>query len=746
MQTKQCELEDAAETRFGGCFRISFFLFSVFLPLITLVTELNTHMCAEGFFDPIPRYLNILLIALVPLGNFVLWRAISKGEITCFRRLSFINGLTLGTCLYYTILFLPLSILGVAMIPIGTGLLPIAPTFGLIGAIVCYRLFKPRVLKQSKQAALLGFGLSLALLFMAELPGAMTYHYMQGAHGGDAESMSKLRQWGDEEFVLNSCYLPSSHNLLLFGRIINFRHNFIDSHEARQLYYRMTGVPFNAVPPPDFIRPSFSRWDFDPERGSEQVGGRVKSLFLETSSVLCSVKPESSLAYTEWTFVYRNDGLEGAQEARMQLLLPPGGVVSRATLWVNGKEKEAAFASRAKAREAYESVVQRSQDPLLVTTCGPDRALVQCFPVPVGGGKMRIRLGITAPLHLNSLSDGVLPLPKMIERNFTFEGEHELKVVSAIPVSGSVTLTDNKANLSDQRLMETSTHLAVSRSASSESVYTSGKDGSFVLGHFTEAKNELGPSTLFVVDGSASAKNPVLELAKALPADAKVIFAGDRVLETTAGDLENQSFVGGQDGAPALEKALNLVEADGQVVWFHTSQPVELQFNGRIREVMKEHQNVRLHSFALKQGPNRVLEQMDGLDQVQTVVRQASVVEDLEKLLNTRKSWQMKTELRDESYGVEGSPHLSRLWAAKESERLWARGSEEEAAKLAVEYQLVTPASGAVVLETQEQYDENDLEPVEAGTVPTIPEPEVWILLLAALFTLVFVRRWKFAW
>jgi hypothetical protein len=57
---------------------------------------------------------------------------------------------------------------------------------------------------------------------------------------------------------------------------------------------------------------------------------------------------------------------------------------------------------------------------------------------------------------------------------------------------------------------------------------------------------------------------------------------------------------------------------------------------------------------------------------------------------------------------------------------------EEAAITLAVRYQLVTPVSGAVVLETAEQYRAAGLKPVDAGTVPTIPEPETLSLLVIA--------------
>ena len=75
---------------------------------------------------------------------------------------------------------------------------------------------------------------------------------------------------------------------------------------------------------------------------------------------------------------------------------------------------------------------------------------------------------------------------------------------------------------------------------------------------------------------------------------------------------------------------------------------------------------------------------------------------------------------------------MARLWANGEVLRLAAAHDENknaEAVKLAVNYQLVTPVSGAVVLETKEQYERNNLEAVNPNSVPTIPEPEEWLLI-----------------
>ncbi|RME90967.1 MAG: PEP-CTERM sorting domain-containing protein [Verrucomicrobia bacterium] len=84
--------------------------------------------------------------------------------------------------------------------------------------------------------------------------------------------------------------------------------------------------------------------------------------------------------------------------------------------------------------------------------------------------------------------------------------------------------------------------------------------------------------------------------------------------------------------------------------------------------------------------------------------------------------------------------HLGRLWAREEVERLRAAGRIREARELAVAWQLVTPVSGAVVLENERQYQEAGLEPVDPETVPAIPEPGTKVLWLIGLGWLLWGR------
>jgi hypothetical protein len=66
---------------------------------------------------------------------------------------------------------------------------------------------------------------------------------------------------------------------------------------------------------------------------------------------------------------------------------------------------------------------------------------------------------------------------------------------------------------------------------------------------------------------------------------------------------------------------------------------------------------------------------------------------------------------------------VQRLIQSRESE------DRAQAVVLASAYQIVTPISGAVVLEMQAQYDQAGLKPADPSKVPTIPEPEVWLLI-----------------
>ena len=204
-----------------------------------------------------------------------------------------------------------------------------------------------------------------------------------------------------------------------------------NSDLAQKTFYRVTGKAFNSMSPPlskyqRGARDLFNEFEWDSGLGGESVAGQVKGLSLNQSRLDGLSQPDEGWAYLQWTMEFRNDHPESQREARAEVQLPPGGVVSRVTLWVNGEPREAAFAGRGEVRAAYQKVaVQQRRDPVLVTTTGPDRVLVQCFPISPGGGTMKIRLGITAPLLIEHTNQAVLRLPCLVERNFKVRSAFE---------------------------------------------------------------------------------------------------------------------------------------------------------------------------------------------------------------------------------------------------------------------------------------------------------------------------------
>ena len=183
----------------------------------------------------------------------------------------------------------------------------------------------------------------------------------------------------------------------------------VSKDEGQRAYFLMTGEAAEAHRTREGSD-EISR--FDSERGGEEVGLPVSGLELGSSWMSGAVSAADRLAALDWTMVLKNRTTV-QQEARAEVQLPPGAVVSGVSLWVNGEERQAVFWGAKEVRQAYQSVVAARRDPLLVTWRGADRVMAQCFPVPASG-EMKIKLSITAPLD----ESGQVRIPQFTERNF----------------------------------------------------------------------------------------------------------------------------------------------------------------------------------------------------------------------------------------------------------------------------------------------------------------------------------------
>jgi hypothetical protein len=497
------------------------------------------------------------------------------------------------------------------------------------------------------------------------------------------------------------------------------------------------------------------------------------------------VDADGAWTYGEWTMVFKNDS-PVQREARAQILLPAGGVVSRLTLWINGEPCEAAFAGRDQVKAAYKDVVTvQRRDPVLVTTAGPDRVMMQCFPVPAGGGTMKVRMGITAPMRLCRMDQAVCGLPSIIERNFGI-GEsmgHSVWIESSAALSDSSGLLKAehpkkdlyalRGELKDLQLSGLGSTVTAARNPAVRTTWASApahiKSASGVFVQSVESMPQNPPgSVLVVIDSSRTMSSAVGEVAQAissLPAGQKlsVIVAGDEVMELTPGPVvvsaESIKSVaekvrgidcrGGADSVPALCRAWDLASEspDGVILWVHGPQPVLLEgIESLTQRYERRPEGPKVCMAQAAPGPNRVCESLNGLGDFFTVARGGKLADDLQRLFYSWSSGRSdlvvtraKAVAAPSGEGVkQTSPHLARLWALDEVRRLTSAGRKlsgtkgQEAMKLAADYQLVTPISGAVVLETAAQYARHGLKPVDAATVPTVPEPETVMMLVVA--------------
>lgn len=772
-------------------------VFGVILPFVTIAIEAVTHICAADFFDPIPTWGHLALVTLVPAVNLVLLMTASGRLHPPLRLLGFMSWMTIAIAGYYSILFAPLAVLGVvAIIAYGLGLLPLAPICSLITAVKARRRASLTLGISGAPArlgGLWGIAAALALFALLDIHPTLTGMAMdRAANSTDeavrARAIGRLRAFGDEKSLRDACYGRIGSATALWGRVF---YKPLDHRSARRLYYQVTGR--------SHVRRPRESWQLDAGRefdselldletlnGGEMVGPVFRQLALAGSRLDGSVAPDAALGYLEWTMEFRNSG-DMQMEARAQLQLPPGGAVSRLTLWVGGQEREAVFAGKGAVRAAYQQVaVRERRDPVLVTTSGPDQVMVQCFPVPAHGS-MKIRLGISFPLALADAGRCAAILPRIVDRNFEIgnDAKHAVWVESRQPLESGLagTAAENpkpqlfavRGQVKDDDLGGQDAVVWAGRRDLREAWAPDPVTSGSIVRQRVESQTSKPPSCVaFVIDGSApmrEAAAPIADAVAALPGgiEIAVILAGDKpeavqppakadtaLLAKAAAAIRNHEYAGGTDNLPALLAAWDIAarRPDGVIVWLHGRQPITLSVaEPLIQGWDRRPGETRLVAFAAVPGFNRLLRELDGRPEVESAARLSTVSEDLKTMLATLTGavprWVATRERVDPSApraGEAASTHLARLWALDESRRLLARAkpdSTRQALELAARYRIVTPVTGAVVLENDAQYKQTGLKPPEAAGIPVLPEPGEWALIGVCVMALILAWAYR---
>jgi hypothetical protein len=635
--------------------------------------------------------------------------------------------------------------------------------------------------------------LALLVFLAADLPAAATQLALRWQSGGDgARAASLMRGLGDEELLRRLCYGgegrtagPASFLLATLNEGMFSPGAAAGIGPARELYFRTTGRAFSAEAPEigSGLRRSLA---FDDDQGGEQVGGRTEGVSLTQSRIDGSVAAADNVAYLEWTAVFANKS-HLQREARLTLALPEGAVASRATLWVNGEPREASVGGRAAARAAYESVVRASRDPLLVTTDGAGRLLVQAFPIPPQD-ELKLRIGITAPLAIAPDGSRSLALPAIADRNFELaEGlRHQLWIeadaaagasgvkLAARPIPGRA--VQLRGGIDDAALAAGLPRIRIAplgaHSLRTAIVPAAGKQPAIAVVQTIERTPAPRPASLHILlDGSEGNRDAAFAFKKALaslpaglPVSLSIAAAEPQRVEAAPWSpqqrarfeaaLDNHVFQGGEDNVGPLADALDAAGGSGaRLLWVHGPQPIAFPAaRARLDQLLERRADLpALIRYQAEPGPAFTITGSPWFDSARAVRPSGNAGADLAALLAEQGGgprWQVRREIAPAPAGARGSPHLARLWAAGELAGAGALKEKQREAAIALAHRLniVTPVSGAVVLETDREYGANGLPVPGASEVPTVPEPGTWALLAVGAALLLWFgrrRRWQ---
>lgn len=770
----------------------------IIVPAIAITVEASTHICARTFFDPIPSVWHLMLVILMPLGQLHVWYAIRRGTPDRLRLAGFVNAAVIAVSLFYSICYLPFVPVAVLTVLILVGVLPLSPFLSLIVAITMrQQLRKIAATAPQKNLALgttgllIAFGFIFGAIVVIELPATLTRYGLQMAASSSAETRTRgirfLRTYGSKDHLLRSCYNQSRGTTDMLGDILSTR-NPVSVKEARGIYYRVTGETFDMSAPPQRVAGRFipsDEFDYEDDQGGTRIGGKLKGLSLSISKLDGTIDSDGGVGYLQWILTFQNSS-ESAKEVRAEIQLPPGGVVTRVTLWNGNREVEATFGNRYKIGEEAQHRYKR--EPVMVTTAGRDRILVQGYPIQPYGSKMKLRLGITVPLLLESRSQVRLLLPHFEDRNFRIPNyvNHKIWFESTRPIATEYRgmyygpMPNSKfmlgGQLTDSDLSNPERSLLISRIDRDSGVWSRNPveaEGNIVKQWIEERTPAHLRRVVLVVDTSASMADLGPQISSALGVlsqdiDLKLVLADADWLHETERTglvatglveasvlLASATFTGGADNAPALRKAWDLAaEAPGNnaIVWIHNPQLVQL---GSIEEIRRRWQNrpygPLLYSVQTSKGSDEIAKSLDGINEVKSVIRMGTLREDLQKLFR-QLSGDIKTyefvrsvkhsELPEQSEGYKTSELLAKLWANDEVVQLLNARDESVnniAGKLAMRYQLVTSISGAAVRDSTYDSAIVNTEPVIRPTITTAVAEVETLLLGAVLFTLALI-------
>lgn len=722
--------DNTREDQPAGCSKTLFYIFGVVVPLTTLLVEVIWGLSGEAYFDPLPTLWHIGLVGAAPLIIALSTKRLCGPQVDRLAEQQFALSFAIGVSAIYAIPYLPLAPFALLGTPVLIGFLPLAPILAAILAIALFRLASRRQRYRDAMAEepigairtpgrRLALGLLAALLVTEALALPSTIP-SAGVLLADSENELsqtvglELMRLGETDETLAELSesprrpYPSALNYLLVLP------DQPDNSTFNGISYLALGEPPRQPLGPDQERPlalSESRFSGHIDRG--RAAGLV-----------------------DWKFTFANR-TRVRQEARMEVQLPPGATVSDVTLWIEGEPRQAAVDEEEKVEEAYDTIVSRQRDPILVRSIGPDRVEIRAFPVPPSG-EMTARLSLDIPLAPGFSTDADLRLPRLLSRNFADVTAHQVQLEcddAEIAPSG----------FPGQHLIEESHEIDTTVGTASLHLFRAGVDRpTGRVGEPYSGSVEQLDRLVWVIDGSSrmSEHAPALVAAlEHLPEDIEVslYIATDTPGETLEDRpvaegrwqlrkwLEDVDFEGGVDNIPALEAAFRHASRleNAAVVWVHGPQPIEFADADRLERAIGEADRTpTIFELQVAHGVDSTLDALEKTGVFAAVPRYSDDTrQDLER-------WFHALDAAGGWHAPAAAASTEALNASAEVTRLLRQGRVDEATEVAKRHRIVTPVTGSVVLESAAQYREFDLATPAFTSATATPEPETWAMII----------------
>ncbi len=708
--------------------------------------------CAERIVrlilkHPLETLLECALVIAVPVINSLVSHAISQRDGRFGRRRGILIGLSIGTSALVTVISAAALCLGYPTVDRATGLGQ-EGFFACVAGISCmsflaavYLSNRLRLMRESSSARIKSVMYSVcgAMLAFVGFAGAefrstsiRVAEQMAISHTKDEHQMGLqiLRNLNAERDLLMEG--ADARTAGLPGLFIQ-----IDPQCMRPLYFAVTGKAYRAenetnfsALPDDYLR-------------RHVVGEPVRGLSLLRSALTGSVHPDTLSSTIDWTFVFSNDTFQD-REARAEIGLPEGAVVSGLMVWTNGSKYAGTFSASTAVRSAGNWVEVDHNAPGTVVDLGRGRVLLHCYPVGAHA-EMKVQLTMATPLKSQGTGNAILTLPRFIDTNFAVSGDHNLTLRANNGVCLSVGGGRNETlstggnslvrTLADRELSGGALSVAVSSPENFQPVAARdpyARSDRYVIESIQQVSTPAPRDLVVVVDGSSSVSKSLAEIKEALakmPAriHASLLLSSERqpqlhLVSLAEGlkKLSKESFFGGQDNLQAVVKAAEMAGTSraGAVLWIHGPQP---GYSKEIYIAAPYTVKPKFYEFPLDNGESDLqefLKNHDDIGPVASIPRTGSTRGDLERFVER---WNRgdsecavsftQTVAKPKCRMVSGTQasELAALWGRARCSELVAAGLPGSAAQLAIRHQIVTPVSLSVVFQSQKSGLPSDL-------------------------------------